>query len=326
MASMRKAYFAKRHPVGKIRNESQWDSISLDKVIAYCPTIYMNGVFLEHLPSDGPILEAGCGLGYYVIYYKDLGYQIYGLEWVSEALRKTKLYRPDVGVLAGDVDDLPFKDKTFKMVFSGGVLEHFESGPEQALSETHRILDDDGLFLVRVPCLNALRRLEDFLNFTLRKKPLKRTIRNDGREMVYLRVETLGMDGTPPDGYHFYQYFFTRSGLISILEQSGFEVLKAHGAAIETGFFEIPGFRYLYRRFWPPRKATVQPPSSAEAGQGGSSTPGTPSRPSLRQRLKKLVVSEAADSLPSRVILRLLRSILGVHLVVLCRKLPQEER
>lgn len=319
---MRKAYFPKRHPVGKGRNETQWDPVSIEKTVAFCGTDYMRSIFLEHLPSSGPILEAGCGLGYYVIYYQELGYQIYGLEWVSEVLRRTKRYRPDAGVLGGDVHHLPFKNKTFKMVFSGGVLEHFELGPSQALREAHRVLDDDGLLLVKVPCVNALRRLEDFFHLTLRRKTLKSTIRRDGREMVHHRVETVGMNGPPPEGCHFFQYYFTKSGLISILEQSGFEVLKVHGAAIETGLLEFPWFRALFGRFWPGQRTVGQPSSSGEAGRSNSSPSGILNHPGLRRWLKKFLVSEVADSPPVRVLLRLIQGLVGQHIVFVCRKLP----
>jgi SAM-dependent methyltransferase len=319
---MRKAYFSKRHPVGKSRSETQWDPVPIERTVAFCETDYMHEIFLEHLPTSGPILEAGCGLGYYVIYYQELGYEIYGLEWVHETLKRVKGYRPDVGVLTADVHHLPFQSKAFKFVFSGGVVEHFEEGPHQALREAHRVLDDDGLLLAIVPYMNALCWWGDFVNFTLRRKTLNSIVRRTGRELVYRQVETVGMDGAQPEGFHFHLYSFTKREIAQILERAGFEVLEAHGAAVEAGLLEIAWFRALFGRFWPSQRTEGQESSSGEADGSKSFSSGVLNQPGFRQRLKKFLVSEVADSPPARALLRLLREIFGKQLVVVCRKLP----
>jgi SAM-dependent methyltransferase len=319
---MRKGYYPLKQPVGKNRNETQWTKVSLERAVPYCETDYMNSVFLDYLPSSGHILEAGCGLGYYVIYYKDRGYDIYGLEWVSETLLRAKSYKPDAGLITGDVYHLPFRDKSFKLYFSGAVIEHFEGGPHQVLREAHRVLDDDGLLLIKVPWMNAVRRLEDFVDFTLRRKTLKSTVQDKDREMVYKPVETFEVDSAPLEGYHFHEYYFRKRVLSCILEETGFQVLTSHGVGLEPGLLDFPWFRTMFMRFWPDQRTDGNPPSSGALGRNDSTPTRTPNAAGLRRRLKKLLVSEAAESPPAKALLRLLQGLFGQYLLFVCKKLP----
>jgi SAM-dependent methyltransferase len=77
-------------------------------------------------------LEIGAGTGSYSLVLKKLGIvdEVYLLDWSEESLETAKKlfkkYNIKGNFIQGDVRDLPFKDKEFDLVLSGGLLEHFE--------------------------------------------------------------------------------------------------------------------------------------------------------------------------------------------------------
>ncbi len=77
---------------------------------------------------------------------KKLGFakKVYLLDWSEESIKLTKAlfkkYKENGNFIVGDTKNLPFKDKTFDLVFSGGLLEHFkENDTLRILSEQKRV-------------------------------------------------------------------------------------------------------------------------------------------------------------------------------------------
>jgi len=95
-------------------------------------------------------LEVGCGRGSMSAYFSDNGFDCTLLDISSEAIsaaqsifKKNKLKGH---FLVGDANNLQFKDNSFDVVVSIGLLEHFED-IESPIKEQIRILDRGGLFL-----------------------------------------------------------------------------------------------------------------------------------------------------------------------------------
>ena len=82
-----------------------------------------------------------------------------GLDFASETLLRVRRHEPDVPLVVGDINALPFPDEVFDAYFSGGVVEHLESGPDSALREAARVTRVGGVLLISVPYLSPLRRL-----------------------------------------------------------------------------------------------------------------------------------------------------------------------
>lgn len=115
--------------------------------------------YLPYLPTDGLILEAGCGLGIEVIGLTRSGYRVVGLDYVAGVLGRVKRVDATLPLAAGDVHALPFADGTFAAYLSFGVLEHFEHGPRPALDEAARVLAPLGILVLTVPAPNLVTRL-----------------------------------------------------------------------------------------------------------------------------------------------------------------------
>lgn len=107
------------------------------------------------------LLEAGCGIGRWVIPLSKEGFDVTGIEIEQEAVDTLNQHfkADNLAVVQGDIFDMPFEDGTFDHVISLGVLEHFEDKAVQrkAIQEHMRVMKDDGRFLITVPYLSFVR-------------------------------------------------------------------------------------------------------------------------------------------------------------------------
>lgn len=180
-------------------------------------------------------LEAGCGLGRWVIYLTRQGYDITGVDIAGEGIEQLLERFPEVKADVADLLALPYPDGTFQGIISNGVVEHFEEGPGAVLREMRRVLRADGVLLCIVPFENTLR--------TLIHRPL-----------CALRYWLRGLQGIP---LQFEEYRFSRAHYLRELRAAGFRVE-------EVGWVELddPSLSYtLYvdygRTFQDPQRGQV---------------------------------------------------------------------
>jgi SAM-dependent methyltransferase len=97
------------------------------------------------LPLDAGIVDVGCGSGSTLSIFRGLGYgRSVGVDGAENSLIiSQKLYGfvKDNDVFMADARHLPFKDASFDLVFSQGLLEHYEHKSEarQIVSELCRL-------------------------------------------------------------------------------------------------------------------------------------------------------------------------------------------
>lgn len=154
--------------------------------------------FTRYLPKSGSILEAGCGLGQYVMALQVRGYEVEGVEWGDETVKSVRTIYPELPVQVGDVTRLTVPDGYYQGYISLGVVEHRREGPGPFLHEAYRVLAPGGIALISVPYFHSLRRLKAWLG--LYRKP-------------------------PTNNLEFYQYAFTAPEFIDILQCNGFEII-----------------------------------------------------------------------------------------------------
>ena len=110
--------------------DEYWQKKSISEELELVKTDGLHPIFKQYLPKEGKILEAGCGLGKWIITLTHEGYQIEGVDSNSYALDKRKHEFPGAQVRLGDVKHLDFEDESFKAYLSLGVVEDFEEGPD----------------------------------------------------------------------------------------------------------------------------------------------------------------------------------------------------
>jgi len=135
-----------------------WVGESIAERVNLCECQTITPLFLKHLPKKGRILEAGCGLGRWLIYLTQKGYSIEGLELNQDAVKRVLEFDNTLKVRTGDIQSMPYENNSFDAVMSLGVIEHFIDGPGRVLGEVHRILKPGGVIFVSVPYINLIRR------------------------------------------------------------------------------------------------------------------------------------------------------------------------
>lgn len=84
------------------------------------------------------ILDAGCGKGLYTKYLQNLGYEnTFAVDLFETPLMDIQNY------ISSSIDELPFKDAEFDLVFCNSVIYHLEN-PMAALAEFKRVLKPGG--------------------------------------------------------------------------------------------------------------------------------------------------------------------------------------
>ena len=157
----------------------------------------LNNPFLNHLPKNGLILEAGCGTGQWVVALRARGYNCIGLDYAINSLINATTIVP-APYIGGDVLNLCLANDCVDAIISLGVVEHRWAGPEPFLFEMRRILKNKGKLLISVPFFNSLR----------------------------LWRAQHGAYNDNPAGLDFYQQAFTDEEFFSILKNTGYKVIS----------------------------------------------------------------------------------------------------
>ena len=257
--------------------EENWASQpDFDVALSFCQVDPLRPLFEDYAKPGTLMLEGGCGAGQYVAYYTARGTRVVGLDFARDTLARLRAAYPHLILCEGDVAALPFRDGSFDLYYSGGVVEHFEAGALPALREARRVMRPGGVLLISVPYLSPLRRILTPFKQRLWKRVRKAEVdRNDqGQDL------------------QFFQYIFSPREFEALLAEAGLRVIKKQGYAILWGLYELPFMEHIGRSL-ETRQANDQRPTLAEGSvpqlnRGGSN------RPSL---LKRLVVSED-DSIP----------------------------
>jgi SAM-dependent methyltransferase len=222
----------------------------------------------RHLPAGGPLLEAGCGLGQYVLLLRERGRAALGADWSLEALRAGARLGAPLAVM--DLRSLAVRSGALAVYLSLGVVEHDPEGPDAIVREAARVLPVGGALLLSVPYWNGVRRLA----------------------APYLRFEGRR---TRVAGGQFYQFAFTRRELGRVLAAHGFTV---------TGFHPYDPARVLRAglgRLRPRRRPAVG--AAPAAGKADTARPGAAGRSGLRRAARALLYSEPSLRLLGHMLL-----------------------
>lgn len=148
----------------------------------------------------GEILEAGCGAGRILRYFHQSGYDIIGIDYIDVAVQKLARIDPTLKVEVGDVTRLNFPDGRFMYVLAFGLYHNLETGLEDAVAETWRVLQPGGRLCASFRADNIQTRLTDWL--------ANRKTRKTGKAA----------------GTAFHKINLTRREFAALFEQAGFVI------------------------------------------------------------------------------------------------------
>jgi SAM-dependent methyltransferase len=158
----------------------------------------------KYFSKDKRYLDAGCGMGGWIIFLNEEGYTVEGIDVAARTVRALTEYDPDLRVKIAPITAIPYADASFDGVLAIGTLEYQEDRVPEALREVYRVVRDGGIFFLEVPIANVVRRLLYM--------PLKRL------EKIFRQSQ-----GQRPA---FANYLFDRGELSGLLRAAGFEVVE----------------------------------------------------------------------------------------------------
>jgi ubiquinone/menaquinone biosynthesis C-methylase UbiE len=277
--------------------EETWNSGSFHEALRFCDVDPLRPIFERYARPGMTMLEGGCGQGHYVAYYTESGVHVIGLDFARNALARLRAHDPHLTLCAGDVTALPFRDASFDLYYSGGVVEHFEGGADAALREARRVLKPGGVLLISVPYLSPLRRALS-------------AFRKDWRACSVTEAD----ERNDLSRIQFWQYAYTPREFKDLLASFDFRVVETQGYSILWGLQEAPGLgRFLNARHQ--NHLNGHHPSSN--GRATDSANGHHSSPSL---LKKLVVSEDVRVPVAGLLVRALRWSCANMMMYVCAR------
>lgn len=181
-----------------------WGHHGVEELLAVARRSPLTRLIVEALPppSRGAVLEAGSGLGQYVLLLRERGWRVLGADASAKALATCRRASP-VPLMRVELGCLPVRDAALAAYVSLGVVEHDPDGPDRLVAEAARVLAPGGVLLLSVPYWNGLRRV--------------------GAPWVRRQNRALARGGG-----RFYQFAFSRRELAGILARHGFSLKAIH--------------------------------------------------------------------------------------------------
>jgi len=118
---------------------------------------YAYKTFRKYIPEESLVLEVGFGSGRILARIaKERNCRCVGVDVADDAFTSLSFFsqqqRVKVEAIKGDGFSLPFKDQSFDVVYSEGVIEHFPIGRAAEMVREHaRVCRPGGLVIVSVP-------------------------------------------------------------------------------------------------------------------------------------------------------------------------------
>lgn len=117
-------------------SEKYWDSFEKEYLTPYIEST-----------KDKKVLDAGSGTGRLSVKLHKVGANVTALDISPEMLHILNEKNSDIETVEGDMEQMPFEDESFDMVFSTLAMVHLKK-IEPFMDEVYRVLKDDGIFVL----------------------------------------------------------------------------------------------------------------------------------------------------------------------------------
>ena len=123
-----------------------FDQVERHRYSEYAPWMPQLMEFQEF--RDARLLEVGCGMGTDLLQFARGGARCVGIDLTPRSIEITRhrfrLYGAEGDFMISDAEHLPFRNESFDVVYSNGVLHHTPD-TEGAVGEVHRVLKSGGV-------------------------------------------------------------------------------------------------------------------------------------------------------------------------------------
>ncbi len=144
----------------------------------------------KYKSAPASLLDIGCDKGFFLEFARHFDYDVFGVELSENARNYAK------GLGLNVYENLDCVDRKFDLIVMWHSLEHFPD-PKQGLMQIKKLLNDDGILLIRVPNFNNIWRkifkqrwiwfqpLSHYFHFT--EKSLHNLLELSGMTPLYLK-------------------------------------------------------------------------------------------------------------------------------------------
>ena len=105
---------------------------------------------LSALPPGARVVDLGCGSGTFTQQLRQAGYSAVGLDISPKLIALGRVKHPDLELIEGDVEGLPFGPESFDGVLLSGLVHHLPD-PSRCAAEVFRVLRPGGRFVAFDP-------------------------------------------------------------------------------------------------------------------------------------------------------------------------------
>ena len=165
---------------GKEEFKNEYKERNLDWYFSTIPN-------MKRLGLKGPILDLGCGLGFFVEACSMQGMDCTGIEISEYGVMKAKERSPEISIIQRDLTKkLPFNNDSFNSVVLNQVIDHlsFEDGIK-VINDSYRVLSNGGKLFIYSGCKYNKKEASDPEHlFLYTPSLLKKTLLKSGFEKV----------------------------------------------------------------------------------------------------------------------------------------------
>ena len=146
------------------------------------------------------VLDVGSGVGHSLLYLKNNGCQVYGIDPDKNAKKLAKKFK--LNFHQGFIEDKPFRNKKFDYIIANQVLEHTNE-PVSFLKECKNRLKSNGVIIISFPNTDSLGRLvfkKRWLHWHIpyhlnhfNKKSVKKLAKKAGLKITSIKTVTPNM-------------------------------------------------------------------------------------------------------------------------------------
>ena len=147
-------------------------------------------------PVNSLTLDIGCGTGSNLRELVSAGLYPIGLDQSIYALTLVR-GKGKFPLLAGDLNNLPFKTKSVGLIIAMDVFEHLDDDAH-GIRESYRVLNDGGILILTVPAFKSLWGIQDVATGHKRRYS-KKEITN--------KLKKLGFDVLKSSYFNFFLFF-----------------------------------------------------------------------------------------------------------------------
>jgi len=161
---------------------------------------------VSNIGENESVIDLGCGSGALVVMVSKITQDVIGVDNSEQMISQGKKEYPRINLRLGNVLDLKVGRKKYDVALSRAVFQHLTTAQHRKfLSEAHRILKDNGRFIMHTPIDSLPMRLPRYLSKLIVKE--RKVYSGDMYSVDYVE-KLLGKSGFRLVKTHYYGLFF----------------------------------------------------------------------------------------------------------------------